>query len=313
MLPSIRLQQSAAKMGNGMISVNGRTFVGTEYNGAWFSPEVYQFQGARGQVAINAYRRDADIWPLGLLFFYISSRGYCPIMTPWEVTVAGTNQESRLEYLRRTRGELISLLNASNARGVADDWRLCSANPLLFDLVEHMVRPRSERISLADCAAHPFFWDLIVVERVVLEFAIETANDPAARRVFREDLDARCESYLAEKGGWDVQHPMFRGLDYPETYEAHRNSAHWLLKAVRNMLVHHTGSIQTANVSSRMVREDVILTLQKLYPTVLLKLFELTLQCDAAAVLAGDASAPRRKYGVWSGAFTEQFCFTFHA
>jgi hypothetical protein len=274
---------------------------------------VYQFLDARGQEALTAYGRDADIWPLGLLFFYISSRGYCPIVKQQEITVADTHRESRLGYLRRTRGELIALLNASNARRVADDWRLCNAHPLLFDLVEHMVRPRSERISLADCAAHPFFWDLVVVERVVLDFAIEQANDPAARRVFREDLDARCEEYLAEKGGWDVQHRMFRGLDHPETYEAHRNSAHWLLKAVRNMVVHHTESIQTANVSSRVFREDAILTLQTLYPTVLLKLFELTLQYDSTTVPAGSASAPRRRYGLWSGAFTEQFRFTFHA
>jgi hypothetical protein len=200
---------------------------------------VNRFWNLQDHATTPDYGRDSDIWPLGLLFFYIASRGCCPIITQNEITLAERNRETRLGYLSRTRGELIALLNASNTRRVADDWRLSTAHPLLFDLIERMVRPSSERISLADCSVHPFFWDAAVVERLVLAVG-EQPGEPAS------------------------------------------------------------------NVSSRMFCEDAIHALQALYPNVLLKLFETTIQ-----VTIGADGKRVKTYGVWEHPFTEQLKFTF--
>jgi serine/threonine protein kinase len=293
--------QGTSTRGARTVTVNGRVFVGTFYNGAWFSPEVYQFYTPQDNPALPSYTRDSDIWPVGLLFFYIASRGCCPIVNETETEIADRDQERRVSFLRRTRGELLTLLSelTGRKRVVVDGWRLDDANPLLFDLIERMVRPRAERISLADCSVHPFFWDAAVVENMVMAVG-EQPGEPASKVAFRTELDAICAADFSGPNGWDPMHLMFHGLQNPAAYD--RSSASALLRALRDALPGYVHNVNTTNTSSKTFREDAIQALQALYPNVLLKLFETTIEVNA------DRTG---RYGVWRNAFTEALAYEF--
>lgn len=211
--------------------------------------------------------------------------------------LAATDNSARLDFLRSSRGAIIKRANRGKQRPVSSvggDWRLQDQSEALFDLVEKMVRPVEERIPLAVCGLHPFFWDNTVVVRVVHEYVKEVNTE---RLSMSHELTRVCQPFLHKIGGWNIDHSMFSHLLNREEYKV--NSPDNLLRALRNVLEHRNAPV---NLSARAYQEDIVNTFRALYTPVLLRFFEVTMQTDATGA---------NKYGEWTGQFTESFKFTF--
>lgn len=280
-------------------AVRGATYLGTIHKGCWMAPEVIECRPPNRRN--RTYSCNADLWPLGLVFYYIASRGYSPIQYEEDCKDASTDMNFRLELLNRSRSEELD-----------NNWRLCEVYPMLFDLIEHMVRPYSgnndsnERIGIRCAAAHPFFWDHTTVDRLIVDFATEFNNHYNQRQSFMNEFNTSCQMHFAN-GYWDQSSIIFRNLEgnYDET------KATALLRAVRNVLLHEnpTANNTTGNnyVSNHHHKGVVISWFLRHYWFVLCELFRISI----TTVMVREEGKHVRKYGDWSNPFTESFKFTF--
>lgn len=220
--------------------------------------------------------------------------------------LAASDNAARLGFLRSSKGEIIDRTTRGRHHSTSGDayqWRLEDQNEALFDLVEKMVRPvaieavdfQSARIPLAVCGLHPFFWDNTVVVRVVHEYVKEVNTQ---RSDISSELFHACQPFLQRIGGWNKNHPMFEDLWKKDEYNT--DSPDGLLRALRNVLEHR--SVHEKNVSARAYQEDIVNTFRSLYTPVLLRFFEVTMRTGKDG---------KKKYGEWTGQFTESFEFKF--
>lgn len=266
-------------------SVASNTYGGTYIDNVsyWIAPEVAHCEGKPKEFA-SRYTRTSDIWPLGLLVFYIAAKGYCPMTCKNDVVTSNLNDSSRRTFLQ-TAVPALSTPSKS--------WLLHSEFPMLYDLIDLMVQPVNTRISLADATAHPFFWEDTVVARIVSE----CTRDYWSHKPFFDDFDSRCTNVLPS-GGWNKSDVIFPNLTESE-YDA--TSASSLFRALRNVLEHPPGASRAHVVSSHHYKSSVIKYFTAHYGRVLLQYFRTTL-----VTVSG-----QKKYGVWQGMFTEKFAFTF--
>jgi hypothetical protein len=214
--------------------------------------------------------------------------------------------------LKRTKQELMvahKLKEVSSLSPQESAWSLHTAFPLLFDLIELMVRPyegtgtAEDRIPVKLAAAHPFFWDSTIAARIVSEFVDEINSRYVALKSFTEDFNATCANTVLPDG-WKKDHAMFRNL----RGEYNENAASWLLKAVRDMLAHGRDSIAEScgYLSTHHYKTCLMDAFMALYGPVLCALFRVSL--STTTLPNGDVV---RRYGEWSGGFKEDFKFKF--
>jgi len=285
--------------------VRGNTYLGTVYRGCWIAPEVLLCTSNLPGAVQNSYTVEADIWPLGLVLFYIAAKGYSPIRLEEDTRAAHRDALARRSFLASTKRD---------HTGADTGWSLHTTYPVLFDLIELMVRPfdhsqsDQDRISLELAAAHPFFWDATVTARIVIELVDEINSRAHLRQAFLAELNRECASLLPR--GWNVSDPIFKNLDTSQGFYD-TNHASFLLKALRDVLCHERNRAQPSHlsqnafVSNHHYKQCIIEGFLQNYSMILCKLFRTTLSTHLVA------SRAVRKYGTWSAASMHNFKFTF--
>lgn len=283
--------------------MRANTFLGTVHRGCWIAPEVLLCaNNHRYGAPQQSYTVEADIWPLGLVLFFMGSRGHSPIQYEEETRTAHKSPADRAKFLQST------ILSST---GADTGWSLHAAYPMLYDLIELMVRPFSgtgsdqDRVSLETAVQHPFFWGSTITARLLCEFVDEINSRADVRRDFIAEINRECASVLPD-AGWDIHHKIFTNLDRKDTYNTLQ--ATFLLKAVRDVMAHersHTHARDRAFVSNHHYKQVVVEGFVADYEMVLCALFRVTL----ATKLVNGVYV--RKYGRWSGATQQDFQFSF--
>jgi hypothetical protein len=287
--------------------VQGQSYCGTVYRGCWVAPEVLECRSHAG----SYYTTEADTWPLGLVFYFIAARGVQPIVNEKEAADSAEDEHRRSSILQRTRAFLVGNRGtAPPLPHLTPGWALFSAFPILFDLIELMVRPITpggparSRIKLEVAAAHPFFWDPTIAARIITEVSNEMKNRAYPLRDFIQEFNATCATGVLQNG-WDRNHPMFK---YTTGLYATREATS-LLKILRDTLEHGREHVRksTTFLCIEHFKKVVMEAFLRSYGPVFCELFRVTL---TTVQLPDGSHAPR--YGVWSNAFQQNFKFTFH-
>jgi hypothetical protein len=121
----------------------------------WTAPEVSDTE-SRAKGGDNNYLPASDVWSLGLVLYFVASGGQCPF-----------------ESFRQARE---SILEAKLRKECLEKHGLQRKSPILFDLIERMIRPESTRISLSLARCHPFLWTTSDKKSFLIDFASATAN-----------------------------------------------------------------------------------------------------------------------------------------
>ena len=140
----------------------------------WCAPEIE----TEISKITEAYLPQSDIWSLGLLIHYVATNE-CPFTT---------NQEAR---------EAIS--DDHNRRLRLGKYQLHTNCPMLFDLLERMVRPIANRAELSNSRCHPFLWTTHCKKQTLLCFADIAGKSPA-------DLTPAMETFMEQ---WEVHSPRY--------------------------------------------------------------------------------------------------------
>lgn len=283
--------------------MRGNTYLGTVYRGCWIAPEVLLCTTNLPGAVQNSYTVEADIWPLGLVLYYMAARGYSPIRLEEDTRAACRDPVARWNFLTSTKRD---------SAGADTGWSLHTTYPVLFDLIELMVRPfdhsqsDQDRISLEIAAAHPFFWDTTITARIIVELVDEINSRTHIRQAFLAELNRECAPLLPH--GWNITDPIFNNLD---TTKGNYDTKHasFLLKAVRDVLCHErsrTQASQSAFISNHHYKQCIVEGFLQNYSMILCRLFRTTLSTH---LIAGRAV---RKYGTWTAASQHNFKFTFY-
>lgn len=114
----------------------------------WSAPEVSI--DARKNTGQN-HPLITELWPLGLIYYYIATNGQQPFQSFDEAMEAYNNGDFRGRYL--------------------DRHDLQKKLPMLFDLIERLIRPVANRVELSTVRCHPFFWTMERRKNLILYFA----------------------------------------------------------------------------------------------------------------------------------------------
>lgn len=223
----------------------------------WSAPEVTIESKNRG-VGFQAL---SDAWSIGLVLYYIGTGGQCLFDSHKSAREAIIDNDKRRQYLEK---------NGLHER-----------NPVLYDLIERLIRPIQTRTTLTSLRCHPFMWTNICRKKFLIEFsnASNTNNKPSIES-FINGMERFCPHYVFGADGWVKQ--MSRDyIDYiqPASLKDFWWSGMQLLQAIRNQLL-YPERLYSVLYSSRLSANAMLAlylkqTLDVDFPRLVILLFEL--------------------------------------
>ena len=155
-----------------------RTVMGTKDKyGCWFAPEMDPNYQSKENIFATYFA--TDVWSLGCVMHYIATNGDALFSMPSEIH----QEDLRVERLRASQ--------------------LHSINPVLFDLIERMVRPQAKaRLSMSVVRTHPYFWTLKETMIIIKQIKEDTFGNHTHTSSIRKDLKQISTAVLKNcKGG----------------------------------------------------------------------------------------------------------------
>ena len=285
---------------------NMNTVVGTvDTTGCWYAPET--INGVR-------YGRNADLWPLGCLLHYMGTDGKFPLFLSVPPVHEGGNETAGDQLPGTVQFHVQAQKNAHDAANdsvlrqrILQYGQLHRTHPLLFDLVEKLVRPvlpkplgeppENYRIKIGLCNYHPSLWDTSTCANLLRQFHDEGKLDH-----FKTFLSSKHYAWvdrLESDGSEDFKrlikahlnaNPHIRNpQDKARVTTGRRaNNAFTCLKVCRDLLTHKeilgskSPGAQAAfkNFSLADYEEKFVTHIKDTFPELLVKIFDITIMQD---------------------------------
>jgi len=116
----------------------------------WSAPEVeanYKILGGPG------YQLISDSWSLGLVLYYIATNGQCPFDS------------------HRQAQQAVMDVSSGLVRQCLEKHGLQTRFPMLYDLIERLIRPVQTRVPLSLIRCHPFLWSIGYRKNLIIDLA----------------------------------------------------------------------------------------------------------------------------------------------
>jgi serine/threonine protein kinase len=181
----------------------------------WVAPEVDIEMRKTG---LN-FHEASDIWSLGLIIYYLATGGQTPFESRKQVCDANISSELR--------------------RSCLEKHGLHNRNPVLFDLIERLVRPVINRTELKAIRCHPFLWSIENKKSLVSGFASSIIRSSSESvQSFANGVEKYSSQYVFGSNGWVVQmNPQLVSLVQPaKLVSDYWRSGTYLLMAIKNQL-----------------------------------------------------------------------------
>lgn len=188
-------------------------------NNLWTAPEIMLAENK--DLVAQQYEPVSDLWPLGLLIYYVATRGALPFSSAEEVVTANETGEKRGEYLGR--------------------HGLQKSQPMLFDLIERLVRPMDTRFDLESLRCHPFLWSYEHRKGMLLYFADAVMiRGSDLMNHFISMFETICLLYVFGEQGWvpRMAHELLQIIPANLRAQEASRSGVCLLQAIKNILQH---------------------------------------------------------------------------
>ena len=164
----------------------------------------------------------SDVWSLGCILYYI-----------------GTNGQFLFESHRQARD---AIMDADARLGLLGKHGLQDRSPMLYDLIERMMRPLQTRCSLKESRCHPFLWSSSYRKKTILDFANACNSPPANTRgaieKFMAHLDNYGQRYVFDSSGWTIKmnHELLEFVQPKSLRDDYWWSGRSLLQAIYNQI-----------------------------------------------------------------------------
>jgi serine/threonine protein kinase len=223
----------------------------------WSAPEVTIESKNRG-VGFQAL---SDAWSIGLVLYFIGTGGQCLFDSHKSAREAIIDNDKRRQYLEK---------NGLHER-----------NPVLYDLIERLIRPIQTRTTLSSLRCHPFMWTNLCRKKFLIEFSNASNTNNKSVDSFINGMDRFCPHYVFGTDGWVKQ--MNRDfIDYIQPASLKTDfwwSGMQLLQAIRNQLL-YPERLYSDLYSSRLSTNQMLAlylkqTLDVDFPRLVILLFEL--------------------------------------
>jgi serine/threonine protein kinase len=222
----------------------------------WCAPEV-DLETRKTGVRFQA---ESDVWSLGLTLYFLATGGQLPFDTFRQACDAAANADYRRVCLEK--------------------HGLQERAPMLYDLIERLVRPLHSRTELTVARCHPFLWSMEARKAMLTRFAhATTLRGSEVINNFITGIDKISPLYVFGSDGWVG--PMWAPLQalLPAKYKTDFWwSGSYLLQAIQyqlqcpDLLVQsvypHMSQLQATHAYVRQVTESD-------FPRLLILLFEL--------------------------------------
>lgn len=191
----------------------------------WTAPEIMSAENK--DLVAQQYEPVSDLWSLGLLIYFVATRGALPFASTEEVIAANKRGEKRGEYL--------------------DRHGLQKSQPMLFDLIERLIRPMDTRFDLESLRCHPFLWSYERRKRMLLYFADAVMiRGSDLMNHFISMFETICLVYVFGEPGWVPRMAQNLLQIIPANLRAQQasRSGVCLLQAIKNILQHPERLVQ---------------------------------------------------------------------
>ena len=244
----------------------------------WSAPEVeanYKILGGPG------YQLISDSWSLGLVLYYIATNGQCPFDS------------------HRQAQQAVMDVSSGLVRQCLEKHGLQTRLPMLYDLIERLIRPVQTRVPLSLIRCHPFLWSIGYRKNLIIDLA-NVSNLTARQKPpvpgtnqrsqsmenFISEMDRYSQTFIFGSEGWVVK--MYRDfVPYVQPVSIKVDfwwSGWYLLIAIRNQLLYpeamYTGLYRQQASQSNITQNQMITQYLKQiidvdFPRLLILLFEL--------------------------------------
>jgi serine/threonine protein kinase len=234
-------------------------------NNQWLAPECDSMTRNTGV----GYQPQSDLWGLGLLLYYIATCGQCPFMSHAHAKEA--------------------VLSDVNRRQCLEAHNLHNSSPMLYDLIERLVRPVHTRAPISLVRCHPFLWTTTMRRNILIDFT-NTLTSPQQPQISPQraqvienmisSLNRFAPKFVFGADGWCMQ----MNKDYlPFVQPVSLRTDFWwsalhLLQAIRNQLL-YPDALHAARYTRHTPHQFLNLylkqTLDHDFPRLLVLLFEL--------------------------------------
>jgi len=244
----------------------------------WTAPEVeanYKILGGPG------YQLISDSWSLGLVLYFIATNGQCPFDS------------------HRQAQQAVIDISSGLLRQCLEKHGLHTRLPMLYDLIERLIRPIQTRVPLGLIRCHPFLWSIGYRKNLIIDLAnisnlSARQNSPVpgtnqrsqSMENFISEMDRYSQTFIFGSEGWVVK--MYRDfVPYVQPVSIKMDfwwSGWYLLIAIRNQLMYpeamYTGLYrQQAGHSNITQNQMIVQYLRQVvdvdFPKLLILLFEL--------------------------------------
>ena len=244
----------------------------------WTAPEVeanYKILGGPG------YQLISDSWSLGLVLYFIATNGQCPFDS------------------HRQAQQAVIDISSGLLRQCLEKHGLHTRMPMLYDLIERLIRPVQTRVPLGLIRCHPFLWSTGYRKNLIIDLA--NISNLSARQStplpgtnqrsqsmenFISEMDRYSQTFIFGSEGWVVK--MYRDfVPYVQPVSIKMDfwwSGWYLLIAIRNQLLYpeamYTGLYRPQAGQSNISQNQMIVQyLRQIvdvdFPKLLILLFEL--------------------------------------